>query len=906
MSQDLESMFKGLPHVSNIGLRVSGVEELNVGGGSGSQRADSKRARRVDDDLGENEFDSSDSERLVDERLVSNDDNEEITTLRGQKKKFKQKIKSKTVGDEDLQPYPEFNILPTVRNEDVDGVGEDDGNETDYLDSSDAGSYESDSDGEILFKKSSKVFFDTSSVEPRFEVGMIFESPQQFKEALYAYAVAQRFDFKFLKNEKERTRAKCKARGCPFRIYASFDKGDGCFKIKTFISELECSITFKNKRANYLLVGKHFLSKIRIVPNLKLVEIKRLAKEELKVELHKHTCMKAKSWCLEQIRGRLGYEFSRLYDYVGALRDADPSGSFELKVERPTPFEIPKFRRLYVCFSTLKEAFRTYCRPVLSLDGCFLKGDFKGELLSTVGRDANNQIFPIAWAVVEVENRETWAWFLENLRIDLHLIDGEKFTVISDMQKVNFVLDIYANWRKKYKGGDLQLLFWAMCKATTEVEFQRHSSRMSKLKDKALRSLMTKDPKYWSKAYFSTKSKCDVVDNNFSEAFNSAIVPARFKSIISLFEDVRHYVMNRLVSNKLKCQNWKTELCPKICKKLEENKTSSAYCHVTWNGADGYEVFCKGDVFIVDIKGWKCTCRSWDLIGIPCPHVVCVILYRQERPEEYVIDSYKTSTYCSLYNSALPSIPSEKFWNDTRMGPIDPPLKRKLPGRPKHKRKKEEGEQANGKKLSKRGVKMSCRLCGQFGHNIRTCPKKKKSDVSCLNLIFLSTTTLVSQPPRTNVTASREKTNVEIASSAIQIKKSPPIVLATKANQEPKKHLSIGPRGRTIMEGLGLYTNETTGLQILNPGSSSQILVSKPRHMKYSITRAHSPSVPFKSSSMAFRPPTSTSLPPTTSSQPPTTVSLPLSTASSKQLSKQRSEISKLALRRNTPTIWRY
>ncbi|KAK8702076.1 hypothetical protein V6N13_020446 [Hibiscus sabdariffa] len=23
---------------------------------------------------------------------------------------------------------------------------------------------------------------------------------------------------------------------------------------------------------------------------------------------------------------------------------------------------------------------------------------------------------------------------------------------------------------------------------------------------------------------------------------------------------------------------------------------------------------------------------------------------------------------------------------------------------------------------------MSCRLCGQFGHNIRTCPKKKKSD----------------------------------------------------------------------------------------------------------------------------------------------------------------------------------
>ncbi|KAK8698420.1 hypothetical protein V6N13_114539 [Hibiscus sabdariffa] len=205
-----------------------------------------------------------------------------------------------------------------------------------------------------------------------------------------------------------------------------------------------------------------------------------------------------------------------------------------------------------------------------------------------------------------------------------------------------------------------------MCKATTEVEFQWHSSRMRKLKDKALRSFMTKDPKYWSKAYFSTRSKCDAVDNNFSEAFNSTIVPARFKSIISLFEDVRHYVMNRLVSNKLKCQNWKTELCPKICKKLEGNKTSSAYYHVTWNGADGYEVFCNGDVFIVDIK------------------------------------------------------------------------------------------------------------------------------------------------------------------------------------RKPRR--------------------------------SSQILISKPHNMKYSITRAHSPSVPFKSSPMASRPPTSTSLPLATSSQPPTTVSLPLST----------------------------
>ncbi|KAK8539437.1 hypothetical protein V6N12_043063 [Hibiscus sabdariffa] len=85
------------------------------------------------------------------------------------------------------------------------------------------------------------------------------------------------------------------------------------------------------------------------------------------------------------------------------VRSADPGGTFELMVERPTAVDIPNFKRLYVCFSALKEGFKKYCRPVISLDGCFLKGPFKGEILSIVGRDSNNQIFPIAWAMVEVE-----------------------------------------------------------------------------------------------------------------------------------------------------------------------------------------------------------------------------------------------------------------------------------------------------------------------------------------------------------------------------------------------------------------------------------------------------------------------------------------------------------------------
>ncbi|CAI9293987.1 unnamed protein product [Lactuca saligna] len=62
--------------------------------------------------------------------------------------------------------------------------------------------------------------------------------------------------------------------------------------------------------------------------------------------------------------------------------------------------------------------------------------EVKGELLTTIGRDANNQVYPIAWAVVDVENKSNWTWFLELLIGDLDLIDGRGLVVISDQHKI--------------------------------------------------------------------------------------------------------------------------------------------------------------------------------------------------------------------------------------------------------------------------------------------------------------------------------------------------------------------------------------------------------------------------------------------------------------------------------------
>ena len=79
------------------------------------------------------------------------------------------------------------------------------------------------------------------------------------------------------------------------------------------------------------------------------------------------------------------------------------------------------------------------CRPIIGVDGCFLKGKYGGELLTTVGRDGNDQMLPLAYAVVEVENKETWSWLLDLMIGDLGGPEVcSSYTFISDQQKVSF------------------------------------------------------------------------------------------------------------------------------------------------------------------------------------------------------------------------------------------------------------------------------------------------------------------------------------------------------------------------------------------------------------------------------------------------------------------------------------
>ncbi|XP_070030916.1 uncharacterized protein [Nicotiana tomentosiformis] len=125
----------------------------------------------------------------------------------------------------------------------------------------------------------------------------------------------------------------------------------------------------------------------------------------------------------------------------------------------------------------------------------------------------------------------------------------------------------------------------------------------------AAKDILHYPPQFWYRAYFDTQCKNMMVDNNFTESFNAWILEAIHMPIIKMLEDIRIKVMNLLV--------------------IDEDKIREIahYCKVEFNSDFGYEITESDDRQFVDLEHKKCTCRLWQLSGIPCPHAIKAIIY---------------------------------------------------------------------------------------------------------------------------------------------------------------------------------------------------------------------------------------------------------------------------------------
>ena len=99
--------------------------------------------------------------------------------------------------------------------------------------------------------------------------------------------------------------------------------------------------------------------------------------------------------------------------------------------------------------------------------------------------------------------------------------------------------------------------------------------------------------------------------------------------------------MQRFVEKKELFSNTTDEVCPRIRKVLEDNKLQSRKCSVKHSGNYRFEVSEAEQRFIVDLHSKACSCRYWNIRGIPCSHAIACIHWVRQDPDTFVADWYK-------------------------------------------------------------------------------------------------------------------------------------------------------------------------------------------------------------------------------------------------------------------------
>lgn len=172
---------------------------------------------------------------------------------------------------------------------------------------------------------------------------------------------------------------------------------------------------------------------VRDNPDINPETLKKKIKRKVMVNVSVWQAYRAKRKARELIDGDLVEQYHRLWDYCETVKKYNHGSHLLLRGEFDAL--VPTFQRMYYRLGALKEWFLAGCRPIIGLDGCHLKGVYGGQLLAAVGRDGNDNIYPLAMAVVEIENKDTWGWFMTELCNDIGRVEDMGWTFISDRQK---------------------------------------------------------------------------------------------------------------------------------------------------------------------------------------------------------------------------------------------------------------------------------------------------------------------------------------------------------------------------------------------------------------------------------------------------------------------------------------
>ncbi|XP_013713590.2 uncharacterized protein LOC106417312 [Brassica napus] len=562
-------------------------------------------------------------------------------------------------------------------------------------------------------------------------VGQRYDSKDDLERRLKLLTVRYKFDFDVETSTPTSYVVKCWVDGCLWRVRASTQGESKAFYVRIYDSKHTCSCTEcsnRSRQATPDILGMLYKNSVGDVGLA-------VRPTSVGIAITKHLMDYWKSHRSLKFTREIDEEtpecgFESLPSYLYMIRRANPSTVTRLQID-----ELGSFMYVFLAFGANVNGF-PFMRKVVVVDGKFLNGKYKGTLHITLAQDGNFQIFPIAFAVVDTENDDSWHWFFTQLK--LLIPDDEGLAIISDMHnsigkairnvyplaaRGICTYHLYKNILGRYKGKKAFRLVKKAAKCFRMSDFTAIFEEIEAIHPALHCYLQRADVRLWTRVHFTGESY-NLMTTNIAESMNRALSHARGLNIVRILELIQVMMTRWLAEQREDARSQPTTLTRGVEKLLHGRVTTAR--ELTVQRIDDHHTEVKygsssESLNVVNLVERKCTCRRFEREKLLCVHAIAAAEYnnvcRISLCSPYYNSEYLVSAYAE---SIMPADSAQPVPEIMANQPCLPPYIRQQPGRPKKNRMKSALEVALQNKRPRKENK--CSRCRQSGHNAKTCP----------------------------------------------------------------------------------------------------------------------------------------------------------------------------------------
>ncbi|RYR28405.1 hypothetical protein Ahy_B01g052517 isoform A [Arachis hypogaea] len=272
-----------------------------------------------------------------------------------------------------------------------------------------------------------------------FTVGMKFSSREAVIKAMKDYTIRRGVDYWVYESELTIFYAKCTeyGNGCYWLIRVTKMQKKYCWEIRRYNGSHTCTrstISQDHSKLDSKTVAEAIKPLVEIDSSIKVKSVIADVQSKFNYTISYCNAWLAKQQAVKSIFGSWEASYEALPIWFEAMCHKEPSAvvHFETMPAYQGDDLVPDIRVLHRVFWSYYPCIRAFrhCKPVVQVDETHLYEKYKGCLLVAVSQDGNNNIVPIAFAIVEGETSDAWYFFLSNLR--QHVVTRDGVGLISD------------------------------------------------------------------------------------------------------------------------------------------------------------------------------------------------------------------------------------------------------------------------------------------------------------------------------------------------------------------------------------------------------------------------------------------------------------------------------------------